>query len=98
MTRLSSLFVAATLVTLPLSAFAQQTTAPVEKTVPSSVTSTTPPSETSKTPSVTTAQAIKSDAKSPVHEAKAKPHGKHIVKIHQTKEKMPVKTTKPAQS
>ena len=98
MTRLSSLFVAATLVTLPLSAFAQQTTAPVEKTAPSSVTSTTTSPATSKTPSVTTAHAIKSDAQSPVHEAKAEPHSKHVVKIHQTKEKMPVKTTKPAQS
>jgi hypothetical protein len=83
MTRISSLFVAASLAILPISAFAQQTATPAQTTAPSS----TAPTSTAPTASAST-----------TNKPMTKTHGMAAMAHSHAKPKTPTKTAEPAKS
>jgi hypothetical protein len=83
MTRISSLFVAASLAILPISAFAQQTATPAQTTAPTS----TAPTSTAPTASAST-----------TNKPMTKTHGMAAMAHSHAKPKTPTKTAEPAKS
>ncbi|HEX3574103.1 MAG TPA: hypothetical protein VHU42_05835 [Rhodopila sp.] len=93
MTRISSLFVAASLAILPISAFAQQTATPAQTTAPSSTAPTsTAPTSTAPTSTAPTASA------STTNKPMTKTHGMAAMAHSHAKPKTPTKTAEPAKS
>jgi hypothetical protein len=95
MTRISSLFVAATLAILPMGAFAQQSTATVKTVTPTAITTTAPVTApvTGKTATTATVtQPAKPDAKTPAVAAKSQVHGLNTVTSPHTKAAVPTKS------
>jgi hypothetical protein len=88
MTRISSLFVAASLAILPISAFAQQTATPAQTTAPTS----TAPTSTAPTSTAPTASA------STTNKPMTKTHGMAAMAHSHAKPKTPTKTAEPAKS
>jgi hypothetical protein len=105
MKRISSLFVASSLVVLPLSAFAQQAAAP-GKTAESAGTTTAAPNATApaggtKSATAATANMAKSgkpEVKTPAIGTKGEVHGMNAVNPHNTKAIAPAKTSEPTKS
>jgi hypothetical protein len=97
MTRISSLFVASSLVILPLSAFAQPNPAPAKDAAPTAVTTTTTAPVVGKT-GAAMAQPAKPTVKDKATETKAQVHGGNSVTTHHAKAHVPAKTVEPLKS
>ena len=98
MTRISSLFVAATLAILPISAFAQQNPTPAKAATPPGVTIQAPAvtapvasKETSNTTAKVT-ESAKPVTKTSTHGMKTAMHGMKPVHPHHAKPKLPAKS------
>jgi hypothetical protein len=96
MTRISSLFVAATVAILPMGAFAQQSTATMKAAAPTAITTAAPATTapvTGKTATTATvAQPAKPDAKTPTVAAKSQVHGLNTVTSPHAKAAVPTKS------
>jgi hypothetical protein len=106
MNRITSLLVATALAALPISAFAQQSAAPVKTAAPTSTTATTTAPVTApatgKMSEATTTPA-KPDVKTPAHGTKSEVHGMNGVKTHVAKAStsssaVPAKVVAPSKS
>jgi hypothetical protein len=109
MTRISSLLVASTFAILPLSAFAQQTAAPLKTAAPAGMTATAPattaPVSGKAAPAATAdvTKPAKPEVKTPAVGAKSDApksdvHGMNTVKTPHAKTGVPAKTAEPAKS
>jgi hypothetical protein len=106
MNRISSLFVASTLAVLPISAFAQQTAAPVKTAPPATMTTTAPVTtapapvagRAAPTPTADVARPAKPDVKTPAAGSKSEVHGMNTVRTHHAKTSVPTKSAEPAKS
>jgi hypothetical protein len=102
MTRVSSLFFAATMAILPISGFAQTPTAPAKDATPTGMTSAAPATptpiagKTSGTPTANVIQPAKSNVKTVASGGKTDAHG--VVNPHHAKTAVPAKTVDPAKS
>ena len=99
MTRISSLFAASALAILPISAFAQQTTAPAKPAEPSGMTATAPNTTAPNTTAPVTGKAasmakpdVKTSTKTQVHGMNTK------TSPHDTKTNAPANTAEPTKS
>jgi hypothetical protein len=96
MTRISSLLVASAFAILPITAFAQPTSAPVKAAAPVTAPVTSKATAPAVTADVT--KPAKTDVKTPAAGAKSDVHGSNTVKTHHAKTTVPAKSAEPAKS
>jgi hypothetical protein len=100
MTRISSLLVASAFAILPITAFAQPTSAPVKAAAPTTMTTAAPVTSKANAPAVTAdaTKPAKTDVKTPAAGAKSDVHSSNTVKTHHAKTNVPAKSAEPAKS